>query len=152
VSDTQAPPIGALLQLSAMQIEVALQAAESQVMDLSDAVASLAQLAADLPPAVRVQANAIAERTRAAMMAMQFHDQLMQRLAHVRDALTDMQRALAESHSSERWQRTLATVRGRLSMEDERLLFDRMLAQQGGNAGPVGETAADNARGAIELF
>lgn len=152
MSHHQTPPIGAILQLAASQIEVALQVAESQVATLSDAVAAVAALAAALPASLGETATAISQHARAAIVAMQYHDQLMQRLAHVRDALTDLQRAIAEPAEAADWRQILGTVRGRFSMEDERMLFDKMLAWPTDEMVSHRVVSTDSARGCVELF
>ena len=67
-------------------------------------------------------------RRRRALVAMQFHDQLVQRVAHVRDALTELNEALSGAPAAEvDWATVLAGIRFRYSMEDERMLFDRII-------------------------
>ena len=60
------------------------------------------------------------------MFAMQFHDQLVQRVQHVRDALGDLHDALAAPAADVDWAAVLAGIRARYTMEDERRLFDVM--------------------------
>lgn len=148
----ETPPVGAILQLAATQIEVALQTAESQVASLSEAVAAMAAIAATLPVSVETQASVIRRHTSDAMIAMQYHDQLMQRLAHVRDALTDLRGALVEPIGADGWRQVLSAVRSRFSMEDERLLFDKILAWPAEQGASPRATSADSARGCVELF
>ena len=145
-------PVGPILQLAAMQIEVALQAAESQVTTLSDSIAAIAAIAAALPASLGESAAALKLRTRDAIMAMQYHDQMMQRLAHVRDALTDVQRAMAEPVGAGEWWQLLNKVRNRFSMEDERQLFDSMVAWPAERAAQPEGPVADSMRGCVELF
>ncbi len=149
---SQTPPVGAILQLAAMQIEVALQTAESQVSALSEAVAALAAIAPTLPAECGGASAALQRHSRAAMVAMHYHDQLMQRLSHVRDALTDLQRALAGPVDAQQWHEILCAVRNRFSMEDERLLFDRILAWPTDEISTHRVIATDSARGCVELF
>jgi hemoglobin-like flavoprotein len=149
---SQVSPTGAILQLAAMQIEVALQTAESQVTALSDAIAAIAQACGELPEAAAASATVLRRYASSAVVAMQYHDQLMQRLSHVRDALTDLRQALTTPASAEEWHRILQAVRGRFSMEDERLLFDEILAKPTDQTGSHRALASDSVRGAVELF
>ena len=73
-------------------------------------------------------ARKIVEQAQTALVAMQFHDQLVQRVAHVRDALTELNEALNGAPAAEvDWATVLAGIRFRYSMEDERRLFDRII-------------------------
>jgi hypothetical protein len=60
------------------------------------------------------------------MMAMQFHDQLAQRVTHVRDALGDVHDELLAGNSP-RWDELVAKMRAHYTMEDERRLFDLVM-------------------------
>lgn len=144
--------LNAILQLAASQIEVALQAADSEVTSLSEAIAALTALASSLPPSLGEPAVAICQHAHSAIVAMQYHDQLMQRLMHVRDALTDVHRAITAPATADDWPQILGRVRARFSMEDERMLFDQILAWPADEASSPGAPAADSARGCIELF
>ena len=59
-------------------------------------------------------------------VAMQFHDQLAQRVTHVRDALGDVHDELLAGDSP-RWDELVAKMRAHYTMEDERRLFDLVM-------------------------
>jgi hypothetical protein len=85
------------------------------------------------------------------MFAMQFHDQLAQRVEHVRDALGDMHDALAAPVLP--CQETLlAVIRGRYTMEDERRLFDVMLGHLSQPPHAPCTTDTEALRSSVELF
>ena len=87
------------------------------------------------------------------MVAMQFHDQLVQRVAHVRDALTELNEALNGAPAAEvDWATVLAGIRFRYSMEDERMLFDRIIGSAACPDVNVPRRAHDSLRGSVELF
>ena len=70
--------------------------------------------------------KAIEEEAGRAMMAMQFHDQLAQRVTHVRDALGDVHDELLTGHTPD-WDALVRKMRAHYTMEDERRLFDLVL-------------------------
>ena len=112
--------IGATLEMLAAQIEAALAASALQVEILSSAVAGIAT---DTSNTTTVTAR----RVRQALVAMQFHDQLSQRLSHVSHALRDLAPISGITVDSEDWEQILRGLRERLSLEEERALFDSRL-------------------------
>jgi len=148
-------PLPPLLELATAQLEVALQNSNSHVAQLATSVDAISKLGAELrshqDPVVAEQgARLLAEALRA-MFSMQYHDQLAQRLEHVRDALGDMHDALAAPTPAPA-RVLLGVIRSRYTMEDERKLFDVML-------GPLGDAPADDTdedhealRGSVEMF
>jgi hypothetical protein len=72
------------------------------------------------------QAAAIEAETHRAMVAMQFHDQLAQRVMHVREALGDVHDELLADDNAD-WVALLHKMRAHYTMEDERRLFDMVL-------------------------
>ena len=148
-------PLPPLLELATAQLEVALQNSNSHVAQLATSVDAISKLGAELrshqDPVVAEQgARLLAEALRA-MFSMQYHDQLAQRLEHVRDALGDMHDALAAPVPAPA-RLLLGVIRSRYTMEDERKLFDVML-------GPLADAPADDTdedhealRGSVEMF
>ena len=110
-----------------------------------------AELSAHPDPAIAAQgARATAEAQRA-MFAMQYHDQLAQRVQHVRDALGDLHDAL-DAPNAPATAVLLAAIRTRYTMEDERRLFDVVLGHLPG-APPANANSENEAlRGSVELF
>jgi hypothetical protein len=153
--DDNAIPFPPLLELTSTQLEVALQNAASQVERLAQSVAAFAKLGAEMcassDPLVAAQGVRVTAEAQRAMFAMQFHDQLAQRVEHVRDALGDLHDAMAAPVRPPA-ETLLAVIRGRYTMEDERRLFDVMLGHfsQPPHAPATSDTEA--LRGSVELF
>jgi hypothetical protein len=146
-------PLAAVLELVAMQLEVAMQNAAAQAERLSEAVAAFsavgAHLRANADPTVLAQAEAIQQEAHRAMMAMQFHDQLAQRVTHVRDALGDVHDELLAGDEQD-WSGLLRKMRGHYTMEDERRLFDMVLGTLPDAPGSPHEEEA--LQSSVELF
>ena len=153
--EDKAIPLPPLLELTSGQLEVALQNAASQVERLASSVAAFAKLGAEMcasaDPAVAAQGVRVTAEAERAMFAMQFHDQLAQRVEHVRDALGDLHDALA-APTPPCPQVLLAVIRSRYTMEDERRLFDVMLGHvsQAPHVPATSDTEA--LRSSVELF
>ena len=67
---------------------------------------------------------------RDASVALQFHDRLVQRLAHAREALEVLAGAVADRHqhhSRADWDRLRDGIRAQYSMEQERVIFDLLV-------------------------
>jgi hypothetical protein len=130
MSEAPSIPLAAVLELVAMQLEVAMQNAAAQAESLSQSVAEFTAIGARLrakgDPSLEMHVTAIAEEAGKAMMAMQFHDQLAQRVMHVRDALGDVHDELLTGHTPD-WDALVRKMRGHYTMEDERRLFDLVL-------------------------
>jgi hypothetical protein len=138
MSDAPSIPLAAVLELVAMQLEVAMQNAAAQAERLSQSVAEFTAIGARLrakgDPSLDEKTQAILAATAAAleaeagkaMTAMQFHDQLTQRVTHVRDALGDVHDELLTGQTPD-WDALVRKMRGHYTMEDERRLFDLVL-------------------------
>ena len=148
-------PLPPLLELTASQLEVALQNASSQVERLSGAVAAFAKLGAEMSahpdPAVAAQGARVTAEAQRAMFAMQFHDLLAQRVQHVRDALGDLHDALAAPVLPPTTV-LLAAIRARYTMEDERRMFDILLGHLPGAPRADADSEHEALRGSVELF
>ncbi len=145
-------PLAAVLELVAMQLEVAMQNAAAQAEQLSGAVAAFttvgAQMRATNDPKLAQYAKAIEDEAGRAMMAMQFHDQLAQRVTHVRDALGDVHDELLSGETTD-WTQLAAKMRAHYTMEDERRLFDLVMWAFPGATGNREEEALPSS---VELF
>jgi hypothetical protein len=148
----ESTPLAAVLELVAMQLEVAMQNGAAQAERLSESVAEFCSIAARLRamrnPALATVADDLQREAHRAMVAMQFHDQLAQRVKHVREALGDVQEGLLLQQSPE-WSALLRKMRAHYTMEDERRLFDMVLgALPGADAKREGEALPSS----VELF
>jgi hydrogenase maturation factor HypF (carbamoyltransferase family) len=127
-------PLAAVLELVAMQLEVAMENAAAQAETLSQSVAEFTAIGVRLgeraraidDPELAAQVAAIATQAQRALVAMQFHDQLAQRVTHVRDALGDVHDVLLSGGEPD-WNGLMRKMRGHYTMEDERRLFDLVL-------------------------
>ena len=153
MKESQSTVLPPLLELTASQLEVALQNASSQLERLAGSIAAFTKLGAELgenpDPKVAEWGTQIAAEAQRALFAMQFHDQLVQRLRHVRDALGDMHDAL-KTPAPPPANVLLNAIRARYTMEDERRLFDVMLAHL--PAAPLSRREKESLRGSVELF
>ena len=159
MSELRDTPVSALLELAASQLEVAAHTTDAQVETLASSIASLVTLSVELQAASSAGtvpgglARKIVEQAQTALVAMQFHDQLVQRMAHVRDALTELNEALNGSPAAEvDWATVLAGIRFRYSMEDERLQFDRIIGSLACPDVNAHDNAHESLRGSVELF
>jgi hypothetical protein len=97
------------------------------------------------------------QKMSAVVIAVQSHDRVMQRLAHVAEALRRMQDHLADAgraRSPESWRTLRERQLREFSMAEERALFVRLVAEEG-EAAPASETgreAASSHEDTIELF
>jgi hypothetical protein len=159
MSELANTPVPALLELASSQLEVAAHTADAQVATLASSIAALVTLGAELQAsggaglAPDVLARKIVEQAQSALVAMQFHDQLVQRVAHVRDSLTELNEALSGAPLAEvDWVTVLAGIRFRYSMEDERMLFDRVIGAAACGSVNAHDSLHDSLRGSVELF
>jgi hypothetical protein len=149
-------PLAAVLELVAMQLEVAMQNAAAQAERLSRSVAEIATGGARLgaharasgDTALAAHAQAMETEAACAMMAMQFHDQLTQRVTHVRDALGDLHDELLGDGTKD-WTALVAKMRAHYTMEDERRLFDLVMWAF---PGATGGCEAESLTSSVELF
>lgn len=152
---SKALPLPELLELTASQLEVALQNAAAQMERLSNCVATFSKVGAEMcahpDPVVAAQGVRVSAEAHRALFAMQFHDQLSQRVQHVRDALGDLHDALGAPEPP-CVDKLLAVIRGRYTMEDERRLFDVVVGriQEPSRTGESSEH--ESLRGSVELF
>lgn len=148
-------PLPPLLELTSSQLEVALQSASAQVERLAGSVAAFAKLGAEIAAspdaAMAAQGARVVAEAQRAMFAMQFHDQLVQRLHHVRDALGDLQDALSAPEMPPATV-LLGAIRSRYTMEDERRLFDVMVSHLPGAPSANADSEHESLRGSVELF
>ncbi|HEX6398044.1 MAG TPA: hypothetical protein VFZ95_11515 [Steroidobacteraceae bacterium] len=147
-------PLPPLLELATAQLEVALHNSNAQVERLAASVDAFSRLGAELrkhaDPAVAEQGARLMAEAVSAMFAMQYHDQLAQRLEHVRDALGDMHDALA-APVPPRTRELLRVIRSRYTMEDERKLFDVVLGTLADAPREHTEDEQDALRGSVEM-
>lgn len=112
-----------MLDLAAAEIESALKSAEEPVAKLGTVMGSVATQM----PQLDLVDHHITQEVQQAIVALQFHDALVQRLTHVRDALLLLGRELG-SDSRQGWDQLRDVIRTKYSLEDERRLYDLVIA------------------------
>lgn len=146
-------PLRSMLHVAAAQLDIAIHTSEAQVESLATAVARMSTLASGMARPADEASAELAKQASAALVAMQFHDQLMQRVEHVRDALAETLNAMDPgSDQAPDIERVLLELRGRYSMEDERQIFDAIVTTDGPRPITVPGGNADQDRGSVELF
>ncbi|MCU7835384.1 MAG: hypothetical protein KZQ83_09025 [gamma proteobacterium symbiont of Taylorina sp.] len=71
------------------------------------------------------------EKVQSAIIAFQFYDKLSQRLEHVSHSLSSLTDLMADPnalYSPPKWQALQTTIREKYTMEEERRMFDKVLA------------------------
>jgi hypothetical protein len=141
-------PVAAMVD-SAHSLNKATQVIAHSLLDFSGSPARVFQ---DLM-ALHADLHA---RTPEASAAVQFHDRLVQSMTHVCSSLSFLAEFIARGdarNSAAEWSELRARIRGTLSMEQERTLFDALnrgespLGRQSSAAAPLQEGA-----NALELF
>jgi len=132
------------VDMAKAQIALALRDAEIPIAELGTVVADVGTAAvrmqrlaaaissgdAELAAALAAEAALVAMRTQDAAVALQFHDRLVQRLAHAREALEVLAGAVADRHQHHTradWDRLRDGIRAQYSMEQERVIFDLLV-------------------------
>lgn len=135
-----------LLDLGIAQIEAALAESDDGISALSGSFTEIVgdlkameqavweipsdQAPAELVDTVESYRQAIAKNVNAAVVGMQFYDQLVQRLSHVRDGLACLAELVADesrAHIPTAWSDLTQTLRAMYSMSQERNLFDAVM-------------------------
>lgn len=159
-----------LLDLFASQIEATINEGDTAVEDLtcsftaivnsSQAIARVMREGGD-PTAVRAavmqHCKVISDKVQTAIVAFQFYDRLTQQLGHVRDGLSTVAgRVSGDAEAAEQsWREVHERIRGRYTMERERVMFDLLVGglgvdealEQRGDGGATSSEA-----GNIDLF
>lgn len=135
-----------ILHLGIAQIAAALAESDDGIATLSGSLANIGMelkameqavweipsedVPADLADMVEGCRQAIAKKLGAAIVGVQFYDQLVQRLSHVRDSLACLAELVADESRAcvpEAWVELRQTLRDRYSMSQERNLFDAVM-------------------------
>lgn len=132
-----------MLDLAVAQMEMAMSDSADSVDVLTHAFTSmfdnlmaLREAVADLPESPlkqRIEATSeqVSGQMQAAIIAFQFYDRLSQRLAHVSSSLTDLTGIVSEParlYNPFAWHELQQKIRSQYTMEDERAMFDTLLA------------------------
>lgn len=135
-----------MLDLAIAQIEVALGESDEGMAALSRSFAGIAselkameqalweipsdQAPVELVDTVESYREAIAKNMNAAVVGLQFYDQLVQRLSHVRGGLACLAELVGDESRARlpaAWNDLMQTLRAKYSMSRERSLFDSLV-------------------------
>ena len=131
-----------MLNLAVAQIEVALKESSGSVEVLTDSftgmygnLMALVEAAHTLPDSpvkqsIEAAGAAVSERMRHAIVAFQFYDRLSQRLSHVCRSLDELSGIVSDParlYNPFSWHALQQKIRSRYTMEEERLMFDKLL-------------------------
>ena len=134
--------IRAFIDLAIAQLDGAVKESDGRVDRLSAALVGLRQSLDEMtdmlahhasPALLAARLEAMGEQIGSAVVAMQFYDKLTQRLAHVRDglAIPAQQMDPTPCDESPQYPGTLAQIRARYSMVEERVIFDFLMKGTG---------------------
>jgi hypothetical protein len=134
------------MELAAGQVEAAMRESNTSVEVLTDTFTSLADIlqviesaVSTLPDTVgnglvkaEIQGNtqAVAQKIHHAIVAFQFYDKLVQRLAHVCHSLEGLSNLVSDSkrlYQPQEWVALQEMVRSKYTMAEERAMFDAVL-------------------------
>jgi len=141
---------GATLEAAASLLALAMQESQRPVNELGSALARMTRALARSPQETGIFARELA----VCIEGLQFHDRLMQQLAHVRDCLAELSAERVdgiETEAADSWVDLRARLRHRLASDSQRALLDLLLPPPGNHG--AGELHRLNAsEGSIELF
>lgn len=132
-----------MLNLAVAQIEMALKDSSGSVDVLTHSftamygsLMNLVEAAHQLPDsplkqAIEASGQAVSAQMQQAIMAFQFYDRMSQRLSHVGLSLTELTGLVGEPaklYNPEAWHALQQQIRSKYTMEEEKLMFDTLLA------------------------
>lgn len=104
------------------------------IQNIAEAVKSFSKFS-DIDPGlhneVMQQCGQLSGEMQRAIIAFQFYDKLVQRLSHVRNSMTHLSDVIGDDEklrSLDAWQKLQQTIRNSYTMEEDRELFDAILA------------------------
>lgn len=132
-----------MLNLAVAQIEMALKDSSGSVEVLTNSftgmygnLMALVQAAHSLPDSpvkhsIQETGVAVSDQMQHAIVAFQFYDRLSQRLSHVSRSLDDLTGIVndpSQLYSPFSWHALQQKIRAKYTMEEEKLMFDTLLA------------------------
>lgn len=132
-----------MLDLAVAQMEMAMNDSADSVDVLThaftrmfDDLMALRESVADLPDSpvkqrIEATGDKVSGEMQAAIIAFQFYDRLSQRLTHVRQSLSELAAIVGEPtrlYNPFAWHALQQKIRSQYTMEDERIMFDTLLA------------------------
>lgn len=135
-----------MLELSAGQIEAAMTDSNASVdvltssfTTMANAMHMISDTVAALPDSgeagaskvnLKNSADSVSGMVHQAIIAFQFYDKLVQRLAHVTHSLAGLSDLVADQErifSPEEWTKLQASIRAKYSMKEEQAMFDAVM-------------------------
>jgi len=138
-----------MLNLAIAQIKQSLNEGNASVDTLASSFTALATNLTDIQASINqfdisedsenekikliIQGSAATatDKVQAAIIAFQFYDKLTQRLDHVSHSLSSLTQLIADPaslYSPPRWRELQESIRSQYTMEEERRMFDKVLA------------------------
>jgi len=137
-----------MLNLATAQIEFSMTDGDDSIGVLTESFTSMSEGVQNIAAAVESfskfsdidpglqnqlmqQCNELGGEMQKAIVAFQFYDKLVQRLSHVRNSMTHLSDLIADEEklqSIDAWKKLQNTIRGSYTMEEDRKLFDAILA------------------------
>ena len=166
--ETHVGRLAAVLRVIATQVEAAARDTDAPTEALVEAAHTVGSASQTLARCVfdfsgqpvrvfqdlMVLHDHLQSRAGKAAAAVQFHDRLVQSLSHVTASLTYLAEFISSGPKSiSDWDSLREQIRGVLSMEQERMLFD--MANEGATRDQIREVIAQNQEvtsGVVELF
>lgn len=131
-----------MINLAVAQIELALRDSSGSVEVLTNSftgmygnLMALVEQVRDLPDSpmkrsIEDSGTVVTSQMQHAIVAFQFYDRLSQRLSHVCRSLEDLNTIVSDPgklYNPYAWHALQQKIRAKYTMEDERLMFDRLL-------------------------
>lgn len=132
-----------MMNLAIAQMEMAMRDSGDSVAVLTDSFTAihgglmgLVEAAGGLPDSpikqsIATMGEQVSARMQQAIVAFQFYDRLSQRLTHVSHSLEELAGIVgdpARLYNPQAWHALQQQIRSRYTMEDEKLMFDALLA------------------------
>lgn len=147
-----------MLNLAVAQIDESMHEGNSSVETLSESFTSLATNLSDIQSSIMLMKDedvdadklkiiiegsttTALDKVHSAIMAFQFYDKLTQRLDHVSKSLGSLTSLISNPtalYSPVEWRTLQESIRSKYTMEEERIMFDRVIAGV-----PIEEALAD---------
>jgi len=137
-----------MLNLAVTQIDQSMNDGNSSVSTLSSSFTGLATNLNDIQSSIthlgqesessekmkliiEGSTSTAIDKVHSAIIAFQFYDKLSQRLDHVKESLSSLTSLISnpvDLYSPVAWQELQETIRSKYTMEEERLMFDRVIS------------------------
>lgn len=137
-----------MLNLATAQIEYSMTDGDESIDVLTDSFTSMSSginsigkaiesfaAYSDIDPLlhkeVKQQCTELSGEMQKSIIAFQFYDKLVQRLSHVRNSMSNLTALIGDEktlHSVEAWKTLQIAIRGSYTMEEDKQLFDAILA------------------------